>query len=304
MGAPNSLLTNMNTRLTSRKWSFFYSAICGLAIASTYLVVSIFQSTNSTAAVGFLFLPIFAGIGAAVGWIVAFVFFTFKDFIARENEVSILRVSIAVGIVLCSVSVGLCWWSESKALALAKSNQTSADELKIISERKFFFRQDSIEQALAANPSTPISVLEKFVRDPRAWLLNVVGENPATTLELLTEIVNGPLSYDRVSGAANNPKLPRPLVERLAAVSAADFPSKVEYELYQTYVLAALARRSDLPKEIFDRLANWSEPKHFLVVALIASPQISCDQLNRLVNQENPVLNGMVERERYKRNCN
>jgi hypothetical protein len=293
----------MQKNSSPRRRLYLYFALLGFVLASAFLVRAIFQSTSSTAAVGFLFLPVFGGIGAVLGGICAFLFFTFKDFFTNREETSPARVFLALALVLLGAGTLVLWGQESAALELAKNQSAGAEELRLVSERRFFLRKDAVEEALAANPSTPLPVLEKFVRGPAPRLWNTVGANPGISVELLTEIVSGPLSYDKVAGAAGNPKLTQASIARLAGVGPENFPGKVEYELYQTFVLAALARRPDLPQEILDRLARWEAPEYFLVVALISSPRISCSQLERFLGNESQVLAGMVERELKKRDC-
>ncbi len=97
-----------------------------------------------------------------------------------------------------------------------------------------------------------------------------------TPLASLEKIAAGPLTYDRLAGLAGNVHLTPVMAQRLANVSRGNFPGDVEYKLYQSIVLAALARNPATPQDVFDRLAAHEKPEYFLSVAIVHSSRASC----------------------------
>lgn len=146
-------------------------------------------------------------------------------------------------------------------------------------------------------------MLEKFARSSNDRLVSFVGANPSTPGALLDEIVQGPLSYTRLNGPSMNPKLSRQSMERLIAVQASDFPGDLEYRLYQSYVLANLARQPGLPKDLYDRLTAWQSPEQSLAAMVIYSPHASCEQIARFLPNKDTGIANTAESEHKKRGC-
>ena len=84
-----------------------------------------------------------------------------------------------------------------------------------------------------------------------------------------------------------------------------DFRDDLEYRLYQTFVLAALARNPATPQPVFDQLASRYNPEYFLAVAIIYSDRASCAQIARAgeAGGDNEVLRTTAQSQLRRRGC-
>jgi hypothetical protein len=160
--------------------------------------------------------------------------------------------------------------------------------------------------ALAKNPATPAAMLTAMADQKDSHgLVSLVGANPGTPVAVLEKIAAGPRHYERVAGLAENLKITPAIAERLANVGSKDFRDDLEYKLYQTFVLAALARNPSTPQPVFDRLAARDKPEYFLAVAIIYSDRASCAQIARAAGTggENAVLQTTAQSQLKRRGC-
>jgi hypothetical protein len=136
-------------------------------------------------------------------------------------------------------------------------------------------------------------------------LVSLVGANPGTPVPVLEKIAAGPRHYERVAGLAENLKITSAIAERLANVGPKDFRDDLEYKLYQTFVLAALARNPSTPQPVFDQLAARDRPEYFLAVAIIYSDRASCVQIARAseAGGGNEVLRTTSQSQMKRRGC-
>lgn len=107
-----------------------------------------------------------------------------------------------------------------------------------------------------------------------------------------------------MAGVAENQKITQGIAERLANVAPKDFRDDLEYKLYQTFVLAALARNPATPQAVFDQLAARDMPEYFLAVAIIYAERATCTQIARAgeTGAENEVLRSTAQLTR-RRGC-
>jgi len=133
----------------------------------------------------------------------------------------------------------------------------------------------------------------------------MIGANPGTPLATLEKIAAGSRNYERVAGVAENPQITPAIAERLANVVQKDFRDELEYKLYQTFVLAALARNPATPQAVFDRLAARDQPEYFLAVAIIYAERSTCAQIARAgeTGRENEVLRSTAQSQLKRRGC-
>lgn len=92
-------------------------------------------------------------------------------------------------------------------------------------------------------------------------------------------------------------------IELIVSPEKSDFAGQAEYELYQTNVWTHLARRNDIPRAAIQSIAAKSELNHFLILALIESPHITCEEVKLFMPQSNEVLRGAIERSMGKLRC-
>jgi hypothetical protein len=284
------------TFIRSRKFVYILSALLGCAIAVYYLVQSVSVAKNSTAALGYLLIPFFGAIGAAIAVALVYLAFTAKDLLLKQERILSRKMFLSFAIILVFALLATAWKQREEALLIAKNQKATPQELGELDSRIILFGASEVREALAKHPNTPLSVLEKFARSSNDRLVSFVGANPSTPDALLDEIVQGPLSYTRLNGPSMNPKLSRQSMERLIAVEPSDFPGDLEYRLYQSYVLANLARQLGLPKDLYDRLAA-------LAAMVIYSPHASCEQIARFLPNKDTGIANTAESEYKKRGC-
>ena len=245
--------------------------LVGALLGIIYLLIGIFRSTNSTAAIGFVFVPLYALIGAIVGFSIEHFFLTFK----KQRKFNTGITFILIGFYLVA-GFYLYTSMRSKAeLDLAKDPTTQAEILEELFQRK----DATLLKALAGN--------ERISRENFIWIMD-----------------NRSLDYDIMATAITNSKLSFEHVQQLIKIKKAEFKSDVEYQLYQTYVWAKLAKRSDVSQELLQELAAKEDPQHFLIIALLETERLSCQEMQKFLPQPNQVLVNMINQSLQKKGCN
>lgn len=288
----------------SRKLIYTLGAVAGFLCGTAYLLYEVFSSTSSTAAIGLLFVPVFGLLAAVIGGAAVYVGFSFADAIAgrrswRSGHVLTAAVLLAMALFVVSVLLLL-----RNTLAVANDPRATPEMLTEISQSWMLFGRRELNVALLKNKATPVPVLEAALGD---WqdnhLVSLAGAHPNAPLVMLEKIAAGPLSYDRVTGLAGNPRLTPAMAQRLAGISRSDFPGDVEYKLYQSLVLAALARNRATPQDIFDRLAAREAPEYFLSVAVIYAERATCAQIAHAGQGGNDTLYRTAQSQLRRREC-
>jgi hypothetical protein len=289
----------------SRKLVYFLGAFAGFLIATAWVLYAVFTSDSSTAAIGLIFVPLYGGLAALIGCIVVYVGFTAADVLAGKLAWGSVHVLVASAFVAVAVLFGGAVFLHRDALAVASNPQSSPDDLMAVSQRWLPLWREDVIFALAQNPSTPAALLSAMAAQDSHHLVSLVGANPNTPLAALEQIAAGVRNYERVAGLAENPRITPAIVERLVNVARGDFRGDLEYKLYQTFVLAALARNPATPQAVFDRLAALDKPEYFLAVAIIYAERASCAQIARAgeTGGDNQVLRTTALSQLKRRGC-
>ncbi len=235
--------------------------VMGAAIAVIYLLVGIFKSTNSTAAIGFIMIPFFAALGAFAGDAIQYGW----DLIQKKRSHSMPKTVLILVVV---VFVGIKWiqsYAHDQDLQLAKNPATPLPQILQLLQKN----DPALTAAIAANPSLPPNELD-----------NLIHKN-------LTD-------YHLIYSAVQHPSLNMDQIKRIANLTASDFKGRTEYELYQNFVWAALAQRPDIPAETIHVLAAKSNPQHFLILALLESATLTCAEKQKFLPQSNQVLENSI----------
>lgn len=244
--------------------------VMGAAIAVIYLLVGIFKSTNSTAAIGFIMIPFFAALGAFAGDAIQYGW----DLIQKKRSHSMPKTVLILVVV---VFVGIKWiqsYAHDQDLQLAKNPATPLPQILQLLQKN----DPALTAAIAANPSLPASELDI----------------------LITQHLS---DYHFIYSALQHPALNLEQIQKISALQASDFKGQVEYELYQNFVWSALAKRSDIPAEIIHVLAAKSNPQHFLILALLDSPVLTCAEAEKFLPQKNSVLENAIVKTLQKNGC-
>lgn len=296
----NSVLKAANS--LRKRW-YWLSGSAGFAAGAAWVIYAVFTSTNSTAAIGLILVPVYGAIGAALACALLYVLFTASDWRAGRLSGGLPRLLMAAALVAAGLVWGGAYWIYRDALATAADPASSAAALAAVHGRWLPMGRDEVEAALAQNPSAPPALLDAFAGGERHYLVSLAGANPGTPLATLEKIAAGLRGYERVAGLAGNPRITPAIAERLAAVTRADFRSDVEYKLYQTFVLAALVRNPATPQPLFDRLAARDKPEYFLAVAVIYAERASCAQIRRAGEGGSEVLVNTARSQLKQRGC-
>lgn len=287
-----------------RKWTYWLAGLAGAATGAAIMLVAVFTSKSSTAAIGLIFVPFLAAVGAAVGAGAAFTGFTIIDLRARRLGLASGRVFASVAMVAAAVAWSAGYASFRVARDSAADPQTDAETLAGIPGRWLPFWRDEVLQALARNPSTPPSLLESLARGPGGEsLLQTIGAHPSVPASVIAGIATQARSYARDAGLAGNPRIPPEIADKFERVSRADFRDDLEYKLYQTFVLGALAQNPSTPKAVFERIAARENPEYFLAIGIIRSPHASCAQIARAGEGGSDVLRATAQGELGRRGC-
>ncbi len=248
-----------------------YSPILiGALLSTAYLLYGIFTSTNSTAAIGFLFVPVYALIGAILGGLVEHVFF-----LIQKKRALLSKLSAFYLIVLFIMGFYVFHKMEERQnLAAAEKPQTSVIELKKLLETG----DGALQRKVLANPSLPVEVVRDLFKVNKA-------------------------RYDIASDIIHGPHLENEMVSEMIRLVPDNFPSKVEYELYQTYVWATLVRKKKVSSEHIHEFAAKPSPQHFLILALLESDELSCEEKKKFLPQTNAVLENAILQSMSKTGC-
>ena len=296
----------MTAILRSRKLIYALGAFAGFLLATVFVVYAVFTSTSSTAPIGLILIPFYGAIAALVGCAVVYVGLVVADVIAGQLAWGSARVYTASVFLAIAVLFGGAVLLYRSALSVAEDPQSSPDELMAVSQRWVPLWGEEVFVALAKNPATPATLLTAMAeQNGSPGLVSLVGANPGTPVAVLEKIAAGHRGYERVAGVAENLKITPSIAERLAGITPKDFRDDLEYKLYQTFVLAALARNPSTPQKVFDQLAARDKPEYFLAVAVIYAERASCDQITRAGESggENAVLRSTAQSQLKRRGC-
>lgn len=75
----------------SSKLIYALGAVAGFLCATAYVLYAVFTSTNSTAAIGLLFVPVYGVLAAVIGWAAVYIGFSFADAIAGRQVSPAIR---------------------------------------------------------------------------------------------------------------------------------------------------------------------------------------------------------------------
>lgn len=289
-----------------RKLVYISGAVAGFLIATAWVLYAVFTSTGSTAPLGLLLIPFYGVLAALGGYAVVFVVYTSADVLAGRLPLRSVPGFWATALVVVTLLFGVAVLLYRDAMTVASDPQSSPDELMAVSQRWLPLWRVDVFIALAKNPATPGVLLAAMAEQKESHaLVSLVGANPGTPVVTLEKIAAGSRSYERVAGVAENPQITPAIAERLANVAQKDFRDDLEYRLYQTFVLAALARNPATPQAVFDRLAARDKPEYFLAVAIIYAERATCAQILRAgeTGGENEVLRATAQSQLKKRGC-
>lgn len=289
-----------------RKLIYALGATTGFLIATAWVLYAVFTSTSSTAPIGLILIPFYGALAALGGYAAVFVVYTSADVLAGRLPLRSVPGFWAAALIAATLLFGGAVLLYRDALAVASNPQSPPDELMAVSQRWLPLWRVDVFVALAKNPATPGVLLAAMAEQKESHaLVSLVGANPGTPVATLEKIAAGSRSYERVAGVAENPQLTPAIAERLANVAQKDFRDDLEYRLYQTFVLAALARNPATPQPVFDRLAARDKPEYFLAVAIIYADRATCTQIARAgeTGGENEVLRATAQSQMRRRGC-
>lgn len=294
------------TAFSGRRLIYWIATLLGFLCAAAWVIYAVFTSTSSTAAIGLIFVPVYGTAAALLAVALLFAVLTLNDALAQRISWGSPRI-VGAGAIFCAVlAFAGSVWQYRDAHAIASNPRSSPEALIAVSQRWIPLWSEDVVTALAKNPSTPPKLLEAIVRAGAGHqLVSLVGANPNTPLELLESIASGPPAYERLAGLAENPKITPAIAARLAGVQRKDLRDDLDHRLYQTFVLAALARNPATPQAVFDRLAAQDKPEYFLAVAVIYAERASCAQIRRAgeTGGDNQVLRNTAAGQLKRRGC-
>ncbi len=284
------------------KTPIFFS-ILGALLGGVYLVVGIFQSTSSTAAVGLILLPVFVLIGALVGYFLGFVLDSFQLLLRRKIRLFSWRIFLSLlGIILFSFGLTLRQ-QEKLLLKRLQEGSVSTNELPEIFRGKYSFFSKEIRTKILSLPNLPIEIQNEVLESGSKDDIGLLGQNQDVDLTILEKIVSLDPHYAVHFGAAENTKLKPSLLDRLLVVDAQRFPSETEFHLYQTFVLANLVKRNDFTSAQFQLLSKIKHPETFLLYAMLDSPYLTCGHFQNFDSQGNQVVEAAISAKKSSLRC-
>lgn len=245
---------------------YFRPFLVGAVLGASWLLYTIFISTNSTAPVGLILLPVLMMLGGLTGAAIthlALVIMGKKKLLSVESGVVML-----LTLLICAKI-----YSDNKREMFFKDIETTQEREKI----------------------------ELFLKTDDDVVAGTLASNVHLTEQDLTQLIERwKFDYMIMSRVILHKHFTVPM---MAIVVDNVPPGNPENRLFQTYVLAPLVRQASLPDELFHRIANRGVAEHFLALAIIDSPRSTCDEIRPYVSAENPVLASTAERGLKAKNC-
>jgi hypothetical protein len=249
---------------------FLLGGIAGVV----YLIAGILRSTNSTAALGILFLPLFFLGGAIALAVPAAALFTTVDILKGDRSKSKLLLAATAWVLIAYVATASVLWK--KSLSEAREPQANEESLRIAAQRWLPFGKSSVELAVVENPAVTPAILSELWPAADNSVKSLILENPKTPAAILESVAREPPDYFLHSALARNPALTPALMEKIVANSVK--PDVPDRDLVETHVLSALVRRKDLPAPLFRRILAIDSPSYFLVYAIVNNEKVTCEQ--------------------------
>lgn len=245
---------------------YFRPFLVGAVLGASWLLYTIFISTNSTAPVGLILLPVLMMLGGLTGAAIthlALVIMGKKKLLSVESGVVML-----LTLLICAKI-----YSDNKREMFFKDIETTQEREKI----------------------------ELFLKTDDDVVAGTLASNVHLTEQDLTQLIERwKFDYMIMSRVILHKHFTVPM---MAIVVDNVPPGNPENRLFQTYVLAPLVRQASLPDELFHRIANRGVAEHFLALAIIDSPRSTCDEIRPYISAENPVLASTAERGLKAKNC-
>jgi hypothetical protein len=288
-------------KIINKKIAIF--CLIGGALFSFYLIVEIFRSTSSTAAIGILFLPFFAALGGLAGGVLGFVIDSTTQVLQKKITPFSWQMLVTYFVVIAVGFGSVRWQKESAVLEKLKGSQVSEQELIELYYGKHLFYPDSILQEIIRSPKIPLEVQKAILAGGKPGLLGRLAENPNIAEEIFSDIALMKPDYQTHYAVAESPKLKAAQMEHLLVTEVNRFPSSTEFHLYQTYVLAKLVKRQELTEAQFRKVVGIPEPETFLLYALLESPYLRCANFSGFSGGQNPVLENAIQAKREKLGC-
>jgi len=220
-------------RSPSTRLFFLYPLICSFVIASGYMVWGyheVYASRSSTAAIGFLFVPVFSAALAVVGFVVSWACFYVVHFVIQRIKrtpvrlASVLLLVLAVVLFTWTGYVGYNKIARHRLLNEAASGG-DVDRLETVLADGVSSRDWEVLSKVAKNRNTPKNNLVRIFdyckpsiaefNPPEYSILFSLAQNPRTPSDILAALAACRQSSIRYVVAVN-PSTPMPALRKLA----------------------------------------------------------------------------------------
>lgn len=229
-----SLLTAAYRSHASARVLLLYPLVCSFALTIGFAAwgyYSIITSRSSTAAIGFLFLPVYALAVAVAGFLISWSVI-FLEHLAVERQrgvpIRLARVFLAVLAVLMLCYAGLKttkWVTRNRLLSTAASITTQPFDIKRMIDQAVLSHDLEVLALLARNPNSLVADLERIYKycefavwkpnPPEYEVFYALARNPITPPEILIELAKSRQSTVRLA-VGTNPNTPSQVLSELA----------------------------------------------------------------------------------------
>ncbi len=312
--------------MTRRQKAFLWAAIGYVGVVAVF-IVSIFRSTSSTAAIGLIFIPIYAAPFAVLffifGYCLSDLVNLLKGSTTKPSIVNRVR-SVAAAILLIS-GISYIVYGTFLTFTVIQVQTLNESDLNRFLERSMFRNNKYALGALAQNPNAVTEVLHRVAGIPnpelhhRMWSIwPVMGENGKglAVMRLIARHKNVSeatlvyLSKSRdeyvLSAVAENPKTPVSIIRELSkkgdylaqwglAVNP-NAPADVLKKLAETgdqYARASVAQNRSTQVEILVQLAK--DPIWHIRRNVVLNPHTPVETIKSLDNDPDERVRSLVE---------
>ncbi len=270
--APALFVVACTILLFMDKWKWRRASLYGITAFGLFLLLgtsSILQSRSSTAAIGFVFLPIIALLPGVIGLVLGKIHTSYLQRKQNNRPLAVQKIGMIILSLLIitpfiwQVTVLLNTVSKNKSRDIENARQREAIKNNI----------KELDILLTENPGREVDILkEKVGQTQDRTKLIPIAKNMYASSEILNK-----LSLSTDFGVVL-------CVVRNRNTSKKTLEWVYQNQTYPPYFYTGLSSNPNTPKEIFKELYDKRSQNAGIALQLARNPNLPCDILNELTN--------------------
>lgn len=265
----NTILSQKRFGLSPPSWIFtIILTIVGSILSIVYMVLIVSSSKEESVWMGFMLIPILAGIGSFILFVGCYALTFLVETIFRGRSFHPLNAILSLVLLILSYCVLSYSARYAYYMKAAEDPSTSAEQFRIIvkfNDSRFW------QTMLAKNPNTSSDVLLELARSKSGYVVGTAASHPNMPVEALVELAKSK-SPNVLWGVARNPNTSAETLAELALSKSPD-------------VLTSVAQNPNTPKESLVELSQSTSKA--VLMALAGNPNSTLTVLREIAKQPN-----------------